>query len=282
MKRFLIALLLVLTVPSQVHATATTWDFAGSTLQPLQSQWAARIKGAFFQATSTTPSIFPYASTTGTSATFFCLSADCITAWPSGGAGISALGATGQTQTGATQTFATTSDANVGLTITSAGNVHTFTSTWAGTLADSRVSDTLTIGAGSTVADAALSGNVSLLGQAISNSELVNSTISGVALGSNLAGLNNDTTLVGTSYNGGAAVSDWGLDLSNPNTWTALQQFNANASTTQLTVSGSTYLATASGSVGIRRARKTGQVSGEAGEGTRSVRGLAGNRLTAR
>ncbi|MFA5775739.1 MAG: hypothetical protein WC864_10250, partial [Ilumatobacteraceae bacterium] len=35
------------------------------------------------------------------------------------------------------------------------------------------------------------------------------------------------------------------------NTFTALQQFNANASTTQLTTTGSTYLATAGGNVGI-------------------------------
>lgn len=68
----------------------------------------------------------------------------------------------------------------------------------------------------------------------VSNAMLSNSTISGVALGSNLAALTNDATLNGSSYNGSGAISDWGLNLANPNTWTGLQQFN-NASTTLLT-----------------------------------------------
>ncbi len=51
----------------------------------------------------------------------------------------------------------------------------------------------------------------------------------------------------GLSLNG-AVLS---LNLANPNTWTALQQFNANASTTELTTTGSTYLATAGGNVGV-------------------------------
>ncbi|MDQ5950496.1 MAG: hypothetical protein QG585_438, partial [Patescibacteria group bacterium] len=50
------------------------------------------------------------------------------------GSGISSLGALGQAQTGAGQTFATSTDTNIGLTITSAGDVHTFTSTWSGVL----------------------------------------------------------------------------------------------------------------------------------------------------
>ena len=66
----------------------------------------------------------------------------------------------------------------------------------------------------------------------ISNSALANSTISGVALGSNLANLTNDVTLVGSSYNGSGAISDWGLNLANANTWSVLQQF-ALASSTQ-------------------------------------------------
>lgn len=41
-------------------------------------------------------------------------------------------------QTGATQTFATSSDTNIGLTITSSGDIHTFTSNWIGSLAVSR------------------------------------------------------------------------------------------------------------------------------------------------
>src|SRR3990167_7969751 len=53
---------------------------------------------------------------------------------------ITTLGGTYSTgQTGATQTFATgTADANLEMTITSAGNIHTFTPTWAGTLSIAR------------------------------------------------------------------------------------------------------------------------------------------------
>ncbi|MDQ3009070.1 MAG: hypothetical protein M3Q81_05805, partial [bacterium] len=41
-------------------------------------------------------------------------------------------------QTGSSQTFATSSDTNIGLTITSSGDTHTFTPTFTGTFADSR------------------------------------------------------------------------------------------------------------------------------------------------
>jgi hypothetical protein len=84
----------------------------------------------------------------------------------------------------------------------------------------------------------------------VSNAMLSNSTISGVALGSNLAALTNDATLNGSSYNGSGAISDWGLNLGNANTWTALQTFG-NASTTQISSTGSAYFATTSGNVGI-------------------------------
>lgn len=47
-------------------------------------------------------------------------------------------------QTGATQTFATSSDTNIGLTITSSGDIHTFTSNWLGTLADGRIASAST------------------------------------------------------------------------------------------------------------------------------------------
>jgi hypothetical protein len=55
-----------------------------------------------------------------------------------GGTGISSLGAAGQLQTGVAQVFATSSDTNIGLTITSASNTHTFTTNWLGTLAATR------------------------------------------------------------------------------------------------------------------------------------------------
>jgi len=84
----------------------------------------------------------------------------------------------------------------------------------------------------------------------VSNAMLSNSTISGVALGANLSALTNDATLSGSSYNGSGAISDWGLNLANPNTWTGLQTFG-NASTTQIGSTGSAYFATIDGNVGI-------------------------------
>lgn len=71
------------------HAASVSWDGNTSTniLQPLQSLWSALVKADHFQATSTTASIFPYASTTALSATTLCLSTDCRTVWPSSGSG---------------------------------------------------------------------------------------------------------------------------------------------------------------------------------------------------
>jgi hypothetical protein len=57
------------------------------------------------------------------------------TTTPAGGTGLTSL----NSQTGSTQTFATSSDTNIGLTITSTGDVHTFTSNWIGTLAAARI-----------------------------------------------------------------------------------------------------------------------------------------------
>ena len=76
----------------------------------------------------------------------------------------------------------------------------------------------------------------------VANTDLANSTISGIALGSNLADLTatNSTLTFSGSYNGGAARTV-GLNLGNANTWTSLQQFNANASTTGFTNSGTTW-----------------------------------------
>lgn len=68
----------------------------------------------------------------------------------------------------------------------------------------------------------------------VANTDLANSTISGVALGGSLFAHTHDTTFTGTSYNGSAAVSDWGINLSHSNTWSVLQIFGA-ASTTQIT-----------------------------------------------
>lgn len=59
---------------------------------------------------------------------------------------------------------------------------------------------------------------------------------------------NSDGTLTISPTTGAVIAS---LALANPNTWTGLQQFNANATTTSLTSTGSAYLATAGGNVGI-------------------------------
>lgn len=71
-------------------------------------------------------------------------------------------------------------------------------------------------------------------GLALPNSALTNSTISGVALGSNLNAHTVSGTLTGTSYNGSASVSDWAINLANANTWTGRQNFS-NASSTLFT-----------------------------------------------
>ncbi|MBK3666174.1 hypothetical protein JJE66_33755 [Bradyrhizobium diazoefficiens] len=72
------------------------------------------------------------------------------------------------------------------------------------------------------------------------NTALQNSTISGVALGGSLNSLSHDSTLSGTSYNGSASVSNWGINLATANTWTGLQSF-ANASSTFLSVFTKAY-----------------------------------------
>ena len=79
------------------------------------------------------------------------------------GSGIATLGPTGQGQTGATQTFATSTDTNIGLTITASGNTHTFTSTFTGTLADARVADAITI-SGGTIGTNSISGTLTTTG----------------------------------------------------------------------------------------------------------------------
>lgn len=66
----------------------------------------------------------------------------------------------------------------------------------------------------------------------IPNASLANSTISGIALGSNLANLTaTDSTLTFSgTYNGGTARTI-GLNLGNANTWTVNQTFNYSSST---------------------------------------------------
>lgn len=84
----ILAAIALLGFPIAAYATPISWDFANNIIQPLISGATALIKGNHFQATSTSQaSIFPLASTTITSATTLCLSADCRTVWPSGSGG---------------------------------------------------------------------------------------------------------------------------------------------------------------------------------------------------
>jgi hypothetical protein len=71
--------------------------------------------------------------------------------------------------------------------------------------------------------------------ETVQNTDLANSTISGIALGSNLADLTatNSTLTFSGTYNGSTARTI-GLNLANANTWTALQQFYGAASSTIL------------------------------------------------
>ena len=82
--------------------------------------------------------------------------------------------------------------------------------------------------------------NTNLSGTAgITNANLANSTISGVALGSSLYGLSATSGLSGTTYDGSAA-SSFSLNMGNANSWTADQSFvNVNISGT-LTTTGTT------------------------------------------
>jgi uncharacterized protein (TIGR02145 family) len=99
---------------------------------------------------------------------------------------------------------------------------------WAGTWqlhSPSYFQTALTFGASSTIALSNGSGLVYL--PTLANSYLTNSTISGIALGSNLNTLTaTDNTLTFSgAYNGGTTQTI-GLNLSNGNTWSALQTFN--------------------------------------------------------
>ena len=66
----------------------------------------------------------------------------------------------------------------------------------------------------------------------VANTDLTNSTISGIALGSNLADLTatNGTLTFSGTYNGSTARTI-GLNLANPNTWTGVQTINNLIST---------------------------------------------------
>jgi hypothetical protein len=304
------------------EATPVSWDAVGTSLQPLSAMRTYVVKGSSFTATSTTASVFPYASSTVASATRYCLTGDtCISSWPSGTTSVfpftpNSWGNSTTTTIGFTQGIiadasSTFSYLTSGLVGNNSGKLYSFATSSLG-VALSDTSGTLTVARGgsgqtsftsgqllygngtnalSSVATSSasngtgitLSGTGALVGSggltitntgvislscttitcsgtnpaslsigngAIANAQLANSTISGVALGGTLAALSHDTTLSGTSYTGTSAVSDWGLNLAHGNTFTALQQFNGNASTTGLTNSGTEWLTSLGTSAG--------------------------------
>ncbi len=95
-----------------------------------------------------------------------------------------------------------------------------------------------------------LSSAFSVTCATVANTDLANSTISGVALGGTLNALTatNGTLTFSGSYDGSAARTA-GLNLGNANTWTALQQFGANASTTGLSAGYAYFGTTATTSI---------------------------------
>lgn len=116
------------------------------------------------------------------------------------GSGLTALGPVGQQQTGASQTFATSSDTNIGMTITSAGNIHTFTTIWNGLLSVARGGT----GWGNIAAGTLLTGNGT--------------------------GAVATTTIASSLQLSGGSLA---LNVSNANVWTGLQRFG-NATSTNL------------------------------------------------
>lgn len=65
-------------------------------------------------------------------------------------------------------------------------------------------------------------------------------SISGISLGSNLASHSTNSSLTGTSYNGSAAVSDWGINLGNSNIFTVGQVLQASSTIFNLTTINAT------------------------------------------
>lgn len=86
----------------------------------------------------------------------------------------------------------------------------------------------------------ALSGTGAWTCASVANADLVNSTISGISLGSNLNNLTHGSTLTGTLYNGSAAVSNWDIDLTHANAWSGQQTFAAVKGTAS-TQAGTSY-----------------------------------------
>ena len=120
------------------------------------------------------------------------------------GSGISGLrGQYSPYQNGAGQTFATTTDANIGLTITSAGDIHTFSPTWTGSLAVNR---------GGTGTSTAPAYGQLLLGNATGGYDLVATSslgINTVTTWGSVTGTLSDQTDLQNALNAKLSLTNW-------------------------------------------------------------------------
>jgi hypothetical protein len=170
----------------------------------------------------------------------------------------SAIGPTAQTQTGPTVTIATSSDTNIGLTVTGANNTLTFTSNWIGSLAAGRGGTGIT---NPTAAGILLGSYAGGSWQQLATSSLGLLTTN-VAEGSNLYYTD---TRVNTYINGSTTIPK----TYTANTFTALQTFNNGATIGTLTgpiqaqsgvVSATTSVGVTYGGTGLTSAPSLGQI----------------------
>lgn len=184
--------------------------------------------GARFIATSTLPSLFPNATSTGITSTYICLTGDtCRTTWPSGSGG-GAWPFTADTYGGVANQSTTTPFWLKNTMVLASTTYFTMASTTGLTNTGSTWLTGLT-----TKSLLALDQNGQVIASStIGNAQLSNSTISGISLGGTLGAHTTNATLSGTSYNGSAAVSDWGLNLGNSNIWSAAQNHSYTATST--------------------------------------------------
>lgn len=148
----------------------------------------------------------------------FAINGVCVGGGGSGG--ITAIGPATQTADGPTVTLATSSDTNIGLTITGSGDTLTFASDWIGTLANSRVADDLTV-SGGVIGSNSISGTLTTTGTLtvgdggdridiasdtwdVTNGVITNATWNGNAIGVSRGG----TGVTGTPTDGQLLIGD--------------------------------------------------------------------------
>ena len=174
-------------------------------------------------------------------------------------AGVLSLAQTyGTPQTGAL-TFATSTQSFNGLTLgtslTNTLGAFTFTPSVSGTLNNSGLTNsTIALATGTSGTDVNVSGSPAALGGTLTlNIPTASATNRGALSPTDWSTFNAKQAALTFTYplvNTANTVST-AFGTTTANSFSQLQQFNANASTTQLTSTGSTYLATAGGNVGI-------------------------------